>query len=83
MPDPLIAQHYFRTGGGEPFANDGDLLLAMGRVEADHGGIGDSDALGCKVGEGGDEGEVRSGKGDETWRVDVEGKRGDAEEERR
>ena len=52
MPDPLIAQHYLRTGGGEPFANNGDLNLAMGGVEADHGRVGDSDAFGCSVGEG-------------------------------
>ena len=80
MPDPLIAQQYLRTGGGEPFANERDLDLAMCGVEADHGGVGDSDAFGCIFGEGRDEGEVCSGKGDETRRRNVEGEGGDADE---
>ena len=65
MPDPLIAQHDRRTGGCEPFANDRDLDLAMCGVEADHGGVGYSDAFGCIVGEGRGEGEVGR-RGDET-----------------
>ncbi len=79
-PDPPVAHQLMWKEGVEAGADDVDDDYAVCRVEADHGRVGDPDALGCQGGEGGGEGEVVGGEGDEGGGGVGDGEGGDGEE---